>query len=336
MEHEVSCASAASIYAATNGRYLKVTTIAITKEDEWLIHSPGHIKEPALDSDSTSISSGLEITGSQITPKEFFASQEKTNLVVFPALHGTGGEDGRIQKLLEGFDVKYAGSGPKASKLCMDKVKTKKVLEKHNIATVPYAALKSRRVKSLPNRFFTFFEKSQNYLIVKPASLGSSVGVVLAKTPEELYKAMIQAAELDSQILLEEYISGQEIECGVLETQQGEFMASVVGEIKPGNEIYDYDDKYITSSAELVIPAELSEAQSQQIQDLSIKAAQTLEVGGLARVDFFVRSEKIYINEINTMPGFTAISMFPRLFDRAGINLPDLIDRLSAQALLKS
>ena len=261
--------------------------------------------------------------------------------IIFPALHGLYGEDGTIQGLLELLNVKYVGCKVLASAVSMDKVYTKILFEKAGIPQANYIYIKAF------NNIYTFVDNQLNEqeidldkvssmvqkqlkypVYVKPSNSGSSVGISKAKNSGELKTAIKEAEKYDRKILIEEEIKGKEIECAILKTEKVE--ASTAGEILSADEFYSFDAKYKNKNSKTVIPANISKTEIEEIKKLAIKAFKIVDGSGLARVDFFIKEEdnKIYINEINTMPGFTQISMYPKLWEQCGIKYSDLLDKL--------
>lgn len=260
--------------------------------------------------------------------------------VVFPVLHGLGGEDGTIQGFLEMLNIPYVGCGVLASSVGMDKVYTKMIFENIGIPQAPYIYIKKKRdTYIIINENFeeedfnveTITSKLKFPMFVKPSNSGSSVGVKKSTNTDELKQAIEYAGEYDNKILVEQGIDGREVECAILD--EDEILASTVGEIKPAEEFYSFDAKYNMPESEIVVPAEIDNIED--IRKLAIKAFKAIDGKGLSRVDFFVENEtnKIYINEINTMPGFTEISMYPKLFEAVGIPYNELLDILIKNAL---
>ena len=254
--------------------------------------------------------------------------------VIFPVLHGTFGEDGTIQGLLELADIAYVGAGVLGSAAGMDKDVMKRLFKAAGLAIVKHVTVLRHEWQSDPKGARKKIENSLQYpVFVKPANLGSSVGISKVHLPSELAAAMDEAARYDRKIVIEQGVGGmrgkaRELECSVLGNDEPQ--ASVPGEIVPSAEFYDYRAKYLDEGSELLIPAKISKAQAQQVQQMAIAAFQAVDCCGLARVDFLMdpKSKKIYVNEINTMPGFTAISMYPKLWAASGVQYPELIDRL--------
>ena len=316
-EHEVSIRSAASVIAALDRDKYDVVPVAITKQGRWLSPAESVHLLPA------------EAGGALSTDTAVAFSQQPGTVsgvdVVFPVLHGTFGEDGTVQGFLDLADVAYVGAGVLGSAVGMDKDVMKRLFRERGLPTVDHVALlrsqRRERTSEVESRF--------GYpLFVKPANLGSSVGISKARNREELEKALDRAAEYDRKIVVEAAVDGREIECSVLGNDSPE--ASVPGEIVPSGEFYDYDSKYEDDDSELLIPAPITAEQTSVVQRLAIAAFQAVECSGLARVDCFLENGtgKILLNEVNTMPGFTSISMYPKLWEASGLPYPELIDRL--------
>ena len=262
--------------------------------------------------------------------------------VVFPVLHGLGGEDGTIQGMLEMLKVPYVGCGVLASSVGMDKVYTKIVFEKAGILQAPYMYIKrTEDGYMIINENFEEEEfglekitsKLKFPMFVKPSNSGSSVGVKKATSDQELKMAIQHAGEYDTKILVEQGIDGKEVECAILDGR--EVVASTVGEIMSAEDFYSFDAKYNIPESKTVIPAEITEEQIEEIRKLAVRAFKAIDGKGLSRVDFFVEKDtsKIYINEINTMPGFTKISMYPKLFEAVGVSYSELLDKLIQNAM---
>lgn len=262
--------------------------------------------------------------------------------VVFPVLHGLGGEDGTIQGMLEMLKVPYVGCGVLASSVGMDKVYTKIVFEKAGILQAPYIYIKktedgyiiiNENFEEEEFKIEKITEKLKYPVFVKPSNSGSSVGVKKASSDQELKMAIENAGQYDTKILVEQGINGKEVECAILDGK--DVVASTVGEIMSAEDFYSFDAKYNIPESKTVIPAEITEEQIEEIRKLAIKAFKAIDGKGLSRVDFFVEREtnKIYINEINTMPGFTKISMYPKLFEAVGVSYSELLDKLIENAI---
>jgi D-alanine-D-alanine ligase len=249
--------------------------------------------------------------------------------VVFPVLHGPYGEDGTIQGLFELADLPYVGAGVLGSALGLDKAVQKAVLKAHDLPIVDYIVVSRKQWRKDREGQIAEIEMHFCYpVFVKPANLGSSVGISKAHDREELCHGLDLAAEYDSKLLVEEAINAREIECSVLGNESP--IASVVGEVVPSREFYDYAAKYTNGTSGLYIPADLDEGTSELIRELAVKSFVAIDCAGMARVDFFICRDtgKVYINELNTIPGFTDISMYPKLWEASGVPYPVLIDRL--------
>ena len=262
--------------------------------------------------------------------------------VVFPVLHGLGGEDGTIQGMFEMLKLPYVGCGVFASSIGMDKVYTKAIFEKAGIEQVPYMYIKknengyviiNEKFEEEDFKIEKISNKIKFPMFVKPSNSGSSIGVKKAMNNSELKMAIEHAAEYDNKILVEQGINARETECAILEDK--ELTASTVGEIISAEGFYSFDAKYNIPESKTIIPAEIEEKQIEEIRKIAIKAFKAIDGKGLARVDFFIEKEtnKIYINEINTMPGFTKISMYPKLFEAVGITYSELLDKLIGNAM---
>src|SRR6202051_2104486 len=366
-EHEVSLLSAASVLNAIDKTKYEVVPIGITKEGRWLTaeHAErllkGNAGEGARATQSTLRAGDPEATPgaavlatgeSVVVPPEPArrdaglapfqtdaslrrASDRAINVdVIFPVLHGTFGEDGTIQGLLELADIAYVGAGVLGSSAGMDKDIMKSLFRAAGLPIVKHVTVLRSHFEREPKKVQKLVENKLKYpVFVKPANLGSSVGISKAHDGKELGPAIAEAAKFDRKIVIEEGVGGKknkarEIECAVLGNDQP--AASLPGEIVPSTEFYDYAAKYLDQGSELVIPAKITKAEMKTVQRLAIAAFQAVDCTGLARVDFLMdpKSRRIYVNEINTMPGFTAISMYPKLWAATGVSYPDLIDRL--------
>jgi D-alanine-D-alanine ligase len=361
-EHEVSLLSAASVVSAIDKSKFELVPIGITKEGRWLTAGdaelllqgkadsvPSHLR--AGDPDATPGAAVLATGRAVIVPPEphpggslaAFQSEALTRRasdrainvdIIFPVLHGTFGEDGTIQGLLELADIAYVGAGVLGSAAGMDKDVMKSLFKAAGLPIVKHVTVLRSDWESAPRKVQKLVESKLKYpVFVKPANLGSSVGISKARERKELAPAMEEAAKFDRKIVIEEGVGGKkhkarEIECSVLGNDKP--AASVAGEIVPGKEFYDYTAKYLDEGSQLIIPAKLSKAESKKIQQLAISAFKAVDCSGLARVDFLMdpKNRKIYLNEINTMPGFTAISMYPKLWAASGLAYPELIERL--------
>jgi D-alanine-D-alanine ligase len=329
-EHDVSCTTAAHVLAAIDPARYRVTPVGISTEGEWAL---AEAAAAALETERRVLPGRLDPSGESVSPTPMLASAAHTAepTVVLPLLHGPMGEDGTIQGMLELADVAYVGAGVLGSALSMDKAMAKQVLA---AAGIPQARHRSfadhHRSPALPVEL-----AGQLGLpcFVKPANMGSSVGVTKAKSVEQLRDAIDYALTYDEWVVVEEAVAGREIEVAVLGNTEPQ--ASVAGEIIPGEEFYNYDDKYVTDGAQLLIPAPLSTAGMAVVRELAVRVFTTVRCEGLARVDFFYEEggRGFLVNEINTMPGFTPISMYPKLWLHSGMTYPELIDRLVELAL---
>ena len=358
-EHEVSLLSAASVLNAIDKTRFDVVPIGITKEGRWLtdLHAeqllkgetkPGqHLRagDPAATPGAAVLAKGESIlvppepsahTG--MVPFESENHQTSTSAIdvdiIFPVLHGTFGEDGTIQGLLDLADIAYVGSGVLGSSAGMDKDVMKRLFRDAGLPLVKHVTVLRSQWEQEPKKVKKLIESSLKYpVFVKPANLGSSVGISKVHDASELAAGMAEAAKFDRKIVVEPGVGGakrkaREIECAVLGNDSPK--ASVCGEIVPIKEFYDYEAKYIDEGSELVLPAKITKAQQKQVQEMAIKGFQACDCSGLARVDFLMDpvTGKIYINEVNTMPGFTSISMYPKLWEATGVPYPELITKL--------
>lgn len=339
-EHDVSCVSARHVLAAADPDKYVVEPIGITRDGTWVRADDA---ARALQAGADALPDHLTAAGTDVDPLPALlpARRDEAEITVaVPILHGPMGEDGTIQGLLELAGVPYVGAGVLGSALCMDKVAAKNHLAQAGIAQAAWRSLvvddPSIGGEQLSRELDEAIAALGLPMFVKPANMGSSVGVSRATSPEELADAIALAASYDRLIVLEEAIDGREIEVAVLGNDDPE--ASVPGEIVPGADFYDYADKY-EDGADLHIPAPLTDEETAEVQALAIEAFRALRVEGLARVDFFYeppgsgRSRGWLVNELNTMPGFTPISMYPKLWDATGLPYPKLIDRLVELAL---
>lgn len=336
-EHEVSLASARSVMAAMDKDKYEIYPVGIDKAGQWLttgdpmaLLSAGPVPggNPALQGGIVLQDARRDLVPG--THEQRFPQVD----VVFPVLHGTNGEDGTLQGLLEMADLPYVGAGVLGSALGMDKAAMKAVLAAAQLPIVEYALVMRKAWRAQPERQIARVEAQFSYpVFVKPANLGSSVGVSKAHDRPELARALDLAARYDRKMLVERAVNAREIECGVLGNDDP--VASVVGEVAPCNEFYDYDAKYVSEGSTLHIPASLPEATARRVQELAVRAFVALDCAGMARADFFLCRDTgtVYINELNTIPGFTSISMYPKLWAASGVPYPELIDRLIALAL---
>ena len=340
-EHEVSCVTASHVLAAIDTSRYRVTPVGISTTGEWAL---GEAAQAALAAGPGALPDRLDTAGPSVSASDIMATAPRTAVgaddeevtVVLPLLHGPMGEDGTVQGLLELGNVAYAGSGVLGSALAMDKAMAKQVLGANGIAQARYQAFReSNLTPGLPGQLA---DELGLPCFVKPSNMGSSVGVTKAHSVEELRDAIEHALTYDEWVVAEEAIVGREIEVAVLGNSAPE--ASVPGEIVPGEEFYSYEDKYVTDGAQLVIPAPLSADDTDTVRSLALDVFRALRCEGLARIDFFLEEARsdgpgrgFLCNEANTMPGFTPISMYPKLWQASGVSYPELINRLVDLAL---
>ncbi len=321
-EHEISIRSAVSVIEALDRKRYEVIPAAIDKQGLWLSSTASAALLPAESRKDLSTDEGF-----RIDPQP---GQSVGVDVVFTVLHGTFGEDGTVQGLLELADVAYVGSGVLGSSCGMDKDAMKRLFRERGLPAVDHIALLRHEIDA---RWKEPAERFGYPVFVKPANLGSSVGISKASNEAELRKALTEAAQYDRKLVVEPAIDGREIELAVLGNDQPE--ASIAGEIVPSSGFYSYESKYLDDSAKLEIPAQLSTEQLAEVQRLAVGAFHAVECRGLARVDFFLerKTGRFLLNEVNTMPGFTSISMYPKLWEASGLPYPRLVDRLIELAL---
>jgi D-alanine-D-alanine ligase len=364
-EHEISLLSAASVFNAIDKNKYEVVPIGITKEGRWVTAADAerllqgkfedhkHLRagDPEATPGAAVLAKGEAVVvppepqkHGSLTPFETDASSHALTRratdraidvdVIFPVLHGTFGEDGTIQGLLELADMAYVGAGVLGSAAGMDKDIMKSLFRAAGLPIVKHVTLLRSQWQTNAKKVQKFVESKLKYpVFVKPANLGSSVGISKAHDRKDLGPAIEEAAKFDRKIVIEQGVGGRkqkarEIECSVLGNDNPE--ASLPGEIVPSTEFYDYNAKYLDEGAQLIIPAKLTKSESKEVQRLAIGAFKAVDGSGLSRVDFLMepKSRKIYLNEINTMPGFTAISMYPKLWAASGVSYSDLIGRL--------
>ncbi|ETF03024.1 D-alanine--D-alanine ligase [Advenella kashmirensis W13003] len=336
-EHEVSLQSAKNILEAIDKAKFDVTLIGIDKNGGWHVNETSNFLLNAENPELIALNrSGRHVAlfpGQQLNQlSEADENQEFSQLdVIFPVVHGTLGEDGSLQGMMRIANLPFVGSSVLSSAICMDKDVSKRLLRAAGLNVASYISLKKHNRKNLD--FQSVCEQLGLPLFIKPANLGSSVGVSKVLTQEEFEIALSTAFAFDNKILIEQSIDGREIECAVLGNERPE--ASLCGEIVTSNSFYSYETKYINSEgANIVVPAQLSEATSNHIRKTALKAFEVLECSGMARVDFFLTSDgKLIVNEINTLPGFTNISMYPKLWEATGLSYSDLITRLIELAI---
>jgi D-alanine-D-alanine ligase len=364
-EHEISLLSAASVFSAIDKNKYEVVPIGITKEGRWVTAADAerllqgkfedhkHLRagDPEATPGAAVLAKGEAVVvppepqrHGSLTPFETDAPSHALTRraadraidvdVIFPVLHGTFGEDGTIQGLLELADMPYVGAGVLGSAAGMDKDIMKSLFRAAGLPIVKHVTLLRSEWERKAKKVQKLVESKLKYpVFVKPANLGSSVGISKAHDRKELGPAIEEAAKFDRKIVIEQGVGGRkqkarEIECSVLGNDNPE--ASLPGEIVPSTEFYDYNAKYLDEGSQLIIPAKLSKGETRQVQRLAMAAFKAVDCSGLARVDFLMepKSRKVYLNEINTMPGFTAISMYPKLWAASGVSYSDLIGRL--------
>lgn len=331
-EHEVSVVSARSVVEALDRDKYDILSLGITKEGCWFW---GVRPQKWIDSPGEILPHHIQVTAALDPKQPRFIALDGRELphqgrcdIIFPVLHGPKGEDGTIQGLFEMAGLPYVGSGVLGSSLGMDKDRMKAVFLQAGLPIVPHiTVLKSELTRQNEDIAERITSEIGYPCFVKPANLGSSVGISKANNKEELLKALDYAVDFDRKIIVEKGVKAREIELSVLGNDQAR--ASVPGEIIPAKDFYDYEAKYIDSTSKLIIPAQLNENTVKLLQDYAVRAFHAVGAAGLGRVDFFVTSdEKIYVNEINTMPGFTQISMYPKLWEASGIPYGQLVDIL--------
>lgn len=332
-EHEVSLTSAKGIMSAMDREKYEVVPIGITKNGHWL--TGDNIYERLVEAATGHpMLETVPATVSTTEPLALAVAETGPLDVVFPVLHGPLGEDGTVQGFLELVGVAYVGAGVTASAAAMDKALCKDLFKAHNLPIVVHRTFLRRQWQSDPEDVLAACEEALTYpMFVKPANLGSSVGIHKTNNRNELKAGLTDAAQYDRKLVVEQGVDAREIEVAVLGNDDP--VASIPGEIIPSREFYSYAAKYIDNSSELLIPAPLTVEQSAQIQSLAIAAFKAVDGAGLARCDFLLDKEtgEIFVNEINTMPGFTPISMYPKLWAASGLSYSQLIDRLIELAL---
>jgi D-alanine-D-alanine ligase len=332
-EHEVSLASAASIIRGLDPQKYEAVPIGITKEGHWLIGAGAQKMLPEVLRTGQRVLMSADPTESALMPLDGSPHGQKLD-VVFPVIHGTFGEDGTMQGLLELAALPFVGAGVLGSAIGMDKDVAKKLMQVAGIPVVPWIAVQRADWERQPKEIRRAIEKKFKYpVFVKPATLGSSVGMTKVHSRAELGPALDLAAEFAMKIMVERAVSAREIEVSVLGNHDPR--ASIPGEIVPHREFYDYAAKYLEEGTKLLIPAKLKKSEVKKVQSMAVTAFRALELSGMARVDFFIekRGGKIFLNEVNTIPGFTSISMYPKLWEANGIPFRELVSKLIDLAL---
>ena len=343
-EHEVSLASAQSVARAIDKDKYDVVLIGIAKDGRW-IAGGNALKQLAAASPTPLLSAGVEssddttatetATTRELVPGAASSSPLSSIDVAFPLVHGPFGEDGTLQGLLELADIPYVGAGVAASAVGMDKALMKSIFRANHLPQVDWMVVLRRDWESKPEETIRSIENAFGYpCFIKPANLGSSVGVTKAHNWDELAQALATAAQYDRKLIAERAVDAREIECSVLGNDEP--LAAMPGEILPQREFYDYAAKYAENAGtELRVPADLSPELTRSIQDIAVRAFKAIDGSGLARVDFFLEraTNRVLLNEINTIPGFTSVSMYPRMWEQTGLTYTALIDRLIQLAL---
>jgi D-alanine-D-alanine ligase len=335
-EHEVSLRSARSIMDALDPDKYEVLPIGITKEGRWIAGGDpwkalssgdeGSVPAVFLSEPGDPTLKAIESTGGQDAQSMRPIAEVD---VIFPVLHGPFGEDGTVQGLLELADIPYVGAGVVGSAVGMDKAIFKAVMTAHGVPILPYRLVLRAEWESQPEAVLADIVEHFDFpVFVKPANLGSSVGVVRVTDEAGLADGLDEAALYDRRLLVEQGIAAREIEVSVLGNEEP--IASVPGEVIPGDTFYSYTDKYINDDAQLLIPAPLDEATIEQVQQIAVQAYRAIDCAGLARVDFLLdrHTNELWLNEVNTIPGFTSISMYPKLWEASGVPFAELVDRL--------
>lgn len=334
-EHEVSLMSATNIIKAMDKGKYNIHKIGITKQGRWMAYKgeTDKIKDGSWEREASLLDREETV---RLLFSGLFKGEEKSKVdVVFPVLHGPNGEDGTIQGLMELLDIPYVGCGVMASALGMDKDFSKRLFVRAGLSVGDYTVILKKDIDRDIAFVASTIENRFSYpVFIKPANMGSSVGITKAHGREGLIEGLGEACRYDRKIIVEESINCREFECSVLGNDDP--IASGIGEIIPSKEFYDYEAKYFDGGKSvIVIPAELPESKAGEFKEIAVKAYKSLDCCGMARVDFFMEkgTGKIYINELNTIPGFTQISMYPKLWDAAGIGYSELIDKLIELAI---
>lgn len=341
-EHSISCISAGSVLRSIDRTKYEIVPIGITPRGQWVLEQDNALRLAVNGSVFPKVSDTrphLLFTGDPTSSELVVQGSTKKGVpqvdVAFPLLHGPWGEDGTIQGMFELAGIPYVGSGVFASAAAMDKAHMKALLASAGLPVGRYEVITDVQWRTSRDSALARVSTLGLPVFVKPARAGSSVGITKVKSASELVAAIESARQHDPKVVVEAAIEGnREIECGILDSAQGP-RASVIAEIvvKRGHEFYDYEAKYVDDSADLIVPARLPEGFAERAQDLAKQAFTALDCEGLARVDMFIAGGDIVINEVNTMPGFTPISMFPRMWQESGMDYPTLIDTLIQDAL---
>lgn len=336
-EHDVSIMSARSVLSALDGEKYDAAPVYVDPQGSWRsldetrrVLALGRV---ASAHDQLAFPNGRpSLEPVAPVPPPALADRMAGVDVVFPLIHGTNGEDGTLQGLLELAGLPYVGAGVLGSAVSMDKAAMKDVFRQHGLPVGASLLVLRSRWRTQPGEVAQQVLDVTGYpCFVKPCNLGSSVGISKVHGPEGLAEGVDRAARYDRRILVEQFVDGRELECGVLGNDDP--VASAPGEVIPGHEFYDYEAKYVDASSQLLIPAPLSAEQTSGVQRLAVAAFKAVDCAGMARVDFFLVGDDLYVNEINTLPGFTRISMYPKLWEASGLPYPDLLDRLVQLAI---
>lgn len=342
-EHDVSLRSAQTVMEALVEAGHEVVPIGVSRQGGWLT-SGDPMRELQEQSPLFALSSGERARGAVLDEVEALSLRARDSGelavipangwagsldVIFPVMHGPMGEDGTVQGLFELAGLPYVGAGVMASAVAMDKSIAKQVLAQAGLPQTPWLTVLRKEWAHFPDAVVADVERELGYpCFVKPVNLGSSVGVSKVRSATELPAAMAEAGRHDRKILIEKGVDARELEVSVLGNDEP--VASVVGEVVPGHEFYDYEDKYVDDSSQLIIPAPVPAEVSEEVRGLAMRAFRVLDCAGMARVDFFLerQTNRVLLNEVNTIPGFTAISMYPKLWEATGVPLPELVRRL--------
>lgn len=335
-EHEVSLMSARSVLSVLDAQKYDVIEIGITHEGAWFTGKDvlsSFEKNSSRDLLPAVLLPEPQQKGMLYTIRETSEGKVLEPVarldVIFPVLHGTFGEDGTLQGMLELADVAYIGAGVLGASVGMDKVLFKDVMRTNNIPVVESVTVTRSQIQSSMDQVIAEIEKNLSFpVFVKPANLGSSVGITKCRTRSDLFEGLLEAAQFDRRILVERGVNGREIEVSVLGNEDAR--ASIAGEIRPCDDFYSYAAKYINEGSELIIPAPIDADMMKKVQEYSVKAYKAIDCAGMARVDFLLDRDtnEVYLNEVNTIPGFTKISMYPKLWAASGITYPELVQEL--------
>ena len=331
-EHEVSVRSARSVLAFLDRDRFTPLPLAVSRQGVWLPPSESAAVLQAMDEGAPEAAAGGEAAGGGLLARRDALAALTQCAVVFPLIHGPGGEDGRLQGLLELAERPYVGAGVAASAIGMDKDLMKSLFVRAGLPVTQYRLVTAEGWRAAPTTSARTLDELGYPLFVKPANGGSSLGIEKVHSRETLDHAICGALRYDRRVLVEPAIAGREIECAVLGNAQPE--ASPLGEVRPHREFYDYAAKYEDPATELIVPADLPVPLGDRIREMAVAAFQAIDGAGMARVDFFLEADHtVWVNEINTIPGFTSVSMFPRLWEAAGLTYPELITRLLGLAI---